>query len=128
MYESLPRFCKLCRVFGHTVSTCNKGIGHKRKQQYHEAHLRSSSPSVETVAIEKQQPYSESLHNEPSINSMCSEVATTVEERPVTHGCKRTKLAEVGHSGAKHYAAPNVVHISDDRNVIADMGPLRGNI
>jgi hypothetical protein len=128
MYESLPRFCKLCRVLGHTVSTCNKGTGHKRKQQYHEAHVRSSSPSVESVANEKQQPYSESLHNEPSIDSMCSKVATTVEERLVTPGCKRTKLAEAGHSGAKHSASPNVVHISDDRNVIADMGPLRGNI
>uniref|UniRef100_A0A3N7EM07 Uncharacterized protein n=1 Tax=Populus trichocarpa TaxID=3694 RepID=A0A3N7EM07_POPTR len=38
MYESLPRFCKQCRVLGHTTSTCNKGTGHKYvepvKRQY----------------------------------------------------------------------------------------------
>jgi len=123
MYESLPRFCKLYRVLGYTVSTCNKWTGHKRKQQYHEAHVRTSSLSAETVTVEKQQPYSEGLHDEPSINSMSAEVTTTMEKRPVSPWCKRTKLANAGHSGAKHSTSPNVVHISDDRNVIADMRP-----
>jgi hypothetical protein len=54
---------------------------------------------------------------------MFAEVATTVEERPVSPGRKRTKLAEVGHSGAKHFASLNVVHVSNDRNVIADVKP-----
>ena len=31
MYESLPRFCKQCYVLGHTVSTCHKGLKHKKR-------------------------------------------------------------------------------------------------
>jgi len=125
MYESLPCFSKQCRVLRHTASTCNKGTGHKRKKRYHKAPVRSgcSSPSAKTVAVEKQQPYSEGLHGEPSIDLMFAKVTTTVEKRLVSPGHKRTKLAEVGHSGAKHFASLNVVHVSDDRNVIADVKP-----
>ncbi|KAJ6855134.1 hypothetical protein NC651_039954 [Populus alba x Populus x berolinensis] len=46
-----------------------------------------------------------------------------MEERPVSLGHKRTKPTEGGHSGAKHFASSNVVHISDDRNVIAGVEP-----
>jgi hypothetical protein len=56
---------------------------------------------------------------------MFAKVTTTVEKRLVSPGHKRTKLAEVGHSGAKHFASLNVVHVSDDRNVIADMEPIK---
>ena len=116
MYESLPRFCKLCRVLGHTASTCNKGTGHKRKKQYHKAlvHSSCSNPFTETTVVEKQQPYSASLHDELSIDPISAEVATIIEERPVSLGHKRTKPTEVRHSGAKHFASSNVVHISDD--------------
>ena len=72
------------------------------------------APSTETTAVEKQQPYSASLHDELSIDPMSIEVATIMEERLVSLGHKRTKPTEVGHSGAKHFASSNVVHISDD--------------
>jgi hypothetical protein len=54
---------------------------------------------------------------------MSAEVATVVEERPVSPRRKRTKLVEAGYFGAKHSASLNVVHISNDRNVIADVEP-----
>nr|TKS16576.1 hypothetical protein D5086_0000022240 [Populus alba] len=54
---------------------------------------------------------------------MSAEVATIMEGWPVSLGHKRTKPTEVGHSGAKHFASSNVVHISDDRNVITDVEP-----
>jgi hypothetical protein len=125
MYESLPHFCKQCRVLGLTVSTCNKGTGHKRKKRSHEVHVRSgcSSPSAETIAVEKQQPYNEGLHDEPSIDPMSTEVAIIVDKRLLSPRRKRTKLAETGHFGAKHHASSNVVHISDDQNVITDVEP-----
>jgi len=127
MYESLPCFCKQCRVLGHTTCTCNIGTGHKHKKRSHEAPVRfgCSSPSAETAAVEKQQPYNEGLHDEPSINLMSVEVATTMDERFVSSGRKRSKLAEAGHSDAQHSASPNVIHVSDDRNVIADMEPIK---
>jgi len=55
MYESLPHLCKQCRVLRHTVSTCNKGTGHRRKKRSHEAFIHSnySNPSTDTVAVEK---------------------------------------------------------------------------
>jgi hypothetical protein len=56
---------------------------------------------------------------------MTAEVATIVDMRLVSLGCKRPKLAEAGHSGAKHPTSPNVVHISDDQNVIADVEPFK---
>jgi len=125
MYESLPCFSKQYQVLGHTTSTCNKRTGHKCKKRYHEAPIRSScsSPSTETIVVEKQQPYSEGLHDEPSIYPMSAEVATTMEERLVSPWRKRIKQAEAGHSGAKHSTSLNVVHVSDDRNVIADVKP-----
>jgi len=55
MYESLPCFCEQYRVLGYTVSTCNKGTGHKRKKRSYETHVRfgCSSPFAETIAVKK---------------------------------------------------------------------------
>jgi hypothetical protein len=30
-YESLPRFCKRCRVIGHSANTCNRGPMQKKR-------------------------------------------------------------------------------------------------
>lgn len=55
MFEALPRFCKYCRVLGHTISTCNEGTSSKRKKRPHAAPSCSGSPSqsAETVVEEK---------------------------------------------------------------------------
>ncbi|KAL9339338.1 hypothetical protein Peur_068353 [Populus x canadensis] len=60
MYEFLPCFCKRCWVLRHSVSTCNKEASSKHKNRPHDALTCSgnSSPSVETAAVEKQQPFS----------------------------------------------------------------------
>jgi hypothetical protein len=44
---------------------------------------------------------------------MTTEVAMSLEERPVSLRRKRTKLAKTGHSDAKQPASLNVVHIFD---------------
>jgi hypothetical protein len=54
---------------------------------------------------------------------MSTEVTTTMDARPASPGRKRTKLAEEEHSGDKQFASPNVLHVSDDRNVVADVEP-----
>ncbi|KAL9343453.1 hypothetical protein Peur_063884 [Populus x canadensis] len=125
MYEALPHFCKKYRVLGHTASTCNKGTGHKRKRHYSKALVRSScsSPPADTDAVEKQQPYSERPHDDPSIDPMTTEVAMSLEERHVSPRRKRTKLAKTGHSGAKQPTSQNVVHISNAHTT--DVAPPR---
>lgn len=86
MFESLPRLCKTCRIIGHTVSTCNKGTSYKRKKL--EALVRSgcSSPSANTAAVEKHQPYSAGPQDEPSVDPMSAEATTIVDERPISPG------------------------------------------
>jgi hypothetical protein len=54
---------------------------------------------------------------------MSTEVAIIVDKRLISPRCKRTKLAKTGYFGAKHPASSNVVHISDDQNVITDVEP-----
>lgn len=115
IYESLPRFCKQCTVLGHSISTCNKGINSKCKKRSHEAPACSSnsSPSVETVAVEKQQPYSEGPLADPLIDLMSTEAATTGETRHESPSRKRTKFVEAEHFGSKQSATPKVVHVSE---------------
>jgi len=95
MYESLPYFCKQCRVLGHSVSTCYKGTSSKRKKHAHEAPtcFGNSSPSAETAVVEKQQPYSAVPFVDPPLNRMFTEAITAGETRPKSLGCKRTKIA-----------------------------------
>jgi hypothetical protein len=50
-------------------------------------------------------------------------VGKTVKSYSVSLRRKRTKLAETGHFGAKHSTSLNVIHISDDQNVIIDVEP-----
>jgi hypothetical protein len=59
MYESLPYFCKQCKILGHSTLTCIKGLKLKSKRRPHETLVcsASSSPSIETTAVEKQEPY-----------------------------------------------------------------------
>lgn len=59
LYESLPHFCKLCHVLGHTATACRKGSTSKCKKRPQDIHEGSSRPSVDTVVVEKQQPYSQ---------------------------------------------------------------------
>jgi hypothetical protein len=54
---------------------------------------------------------------------MTTEVAMSLEERPVSPRRKRTKLAKTGHSGAKQPASLNVIHIFDAHTI--DVAPLK---
>jgi len=97
VYESLPWFCKHCRVFDHTDSTCTKIGNNKRKKHTQEDSTpakphqnygcSSSVPSAETVVVEQQQAYSGSPHGEPCMDPMCAEVATMVDSWTVVLGC-----------------------------------------
>jgi hypothetical protein len=124
MYEFLPCFCKRCWVLGHSVSTCNKEASSKRKNQPHDAltYSGNSSPSAETAAVEKQQPFSAVPPTDPPVNLMFTEVVTAGETRPTSPGRKRTKIAEAEHSGSKQSTTPKVVHISEEGDA-ADVEP-----
>jgi len=116
--------------FGHTITTCTKGTSHKRKKPSQDASSRSgcTSPSIETIAVEKQHIHSEEPQGAPRIDLMSAEVVAVMDERTVVSGCKRTKLAEAGlrDSGAKSSAPTKVVHISDDPHIaVIDVPPPR---
>jgi hypothetical protein len=63
VYESLPRFCKHCRVLGHTDSICTKVGGNKQKK-----HIQMTFSSVK-------------LHQNSGCSSCVSSVETVVEEQ-----------------------------------------------
>jgi hypothetical protein len=56
---------------------------------------------------------------------MFTEAVTAGETRPASPGRKRTKIAEVKHSGSKQYVTPKVVHISEEGDVAAMEPPKR---
>lgn len=64
-YESLPCFCKRCHVIGHSANAWNKGP--KKWPHTASAGLDFGSPFEETVAMEKQQPYSAT----PLVDPIC---------------------------------------------------------
>jgi len=127
MYESLPCFCKQCRVLGHSVSTCNKRTSSKHKKRAHEAPTCSgnSSPSAETTAIEKQQPYSAIPLVDPQVDPMFTEAITTSETRSKSPSRKSTKIVEVEHSGSEQSATLKVVHISEEGDAAAVEPPKK---
>jgi len=87
VYESLPRFCKHCRVLDHTVSICTKVGGNKRKK--HSQTISSPTnlspgyssfgPFAKTAAMEQQQVYNGMSHSEYCMDPMCAEVAAVVD-------------------------------------------------
>lgn len=113
MYESLLHFCKKCRVLGYYITTCNKGTSSKHKKRPHKAPTYSgtSSPSAETTAVEKQQPYSAVPLADPSVDPMFTEVVIAGEIRPKSLSRKRTKIVETEHPGSKQIATPKVMLI-----------------
>lgn len=131
MYESLPRFCKQCRVLGHTISTCTKSSGHKRKNhsQTVPSHSGCFSPSTEIVVVEKQS-YSEEAQGERGINPMSAKAAVAVEGRTAVTGRKRAKLAatRLKPTGVNPSASLKVVQVSDDPTVSQLSRLLEGNI
>jgi hypothetical protein len=60
VYESLPQFCKYCRLLGHTESLCNRVRRHKKGKHSlsDPIHVQVSpaasglGPSVETTAVD----------------------------------------------------------------------------
>ncbi|KAJ6860493.1 hypothetical protein NC651_036782 [Populus alba x Populus x berolinensis] len=59
VYESLPQFWKQCKSLGYSTLACNKGHAIRNRKRPHDNSTcsTSSSPSVETAAVEKQDPY-----------------------------------------------------------------------
>jgi hypothetical protein len=130
MYESLPRFCKQCRVLGHTISTCTKSSSHKctNHSQAVPSHSGCFSPSTEIVVVEKQS-YSEEPQGEPGIDPMSVEAAAAVEGRTAVTGRKQAKLAatRLKPTGANPSASPKVVQVSDDPTASQLSRLLEGN-
>ena len=91
VYESLPRFCKHCKSLGHSTPTCTKGHVPRNRKRPHD-NSASSSPSVETAVVEKQDQYCAG----PSINlqedPMSTKVATTDPKSTQSPGHKRSKV------------------------------------
>jgi hypothetical protein len=64
----------------------------------------SGSPSADTVAVEKQQPYSQGPHVDTHVDPMTNEAATFALRRHSFPGQKQTKLAT--SSTAKQASGP----------------------
>jgi hypothetical protein len=94
LYESLPYFCKSCHVLRHTENACRKGTKSKRKTRPKDIHEDSGSPSADTVAVEKQQPYSQGPPVDNHVDPMSTEVATSETRSHSSPGHKRTKFAD----------------------------------
>jgi hypothetical protein len=92
LYESLPRFCKSCLSWGTLKMHVAKGES-KCKTRPQDIHEDSSSPSADTVAVEKQQPYSQGAPVDTHVDPMSTEVVTFETKRHSSPGRKRTKLA-----------------------------------
>jgi len=108
MYESLPRLCKQCKIPGHSTLTCTKGLKPKSKKRSHEtpACSASSSPSVETAAVKKQEPYYACPSVDPLVDPMFTEAVIAGELRPQSPGRKRSKVAASEHSGSTLLVTP----------------------
>jgi len=104
VYESLPRFCKQCKTLGHSTLTCTKGLKPRSKKRPHEtpACSASSSPSAETAAIEKQEPYCAGPSADLQVDPMFTEAATAGALRPQSLGRKRSKVAATKLSSSTH--------------------------
>jgi len=92
LYESLPHFCKLCNVLGHNSTAWRKGSS-ERKKRPQNPQQGSGSPSAYTVAVEKQQLYSQGPPVDTLVDPMTTETATSALRRHASPGRKRTKLA-----------------------------------
>jgi len=108
MYESLPRLCKQCKILGHLTLTCTKGLKPKNKKRSHEtpACSASSSPSVETAVVKKQEPYCEGPSVDPLVDPMFTEAVIAGELRPQSPGRKRSKAAASEHSSSTLLVTP----------------------
>ncbi|KAJ6926456.1 hypothetical protein NC651_010772 [Populus alba x Populus x berolinensis] len=73
VYESLPRFFKQCKSLGYSTLTCTKGHVPCKKKRPHD-NSASSSPFVETAAVEKQDQYCTG----PSVNLQEDPISTEV--------------------------------------------------
>ena len=84
VYESLPRFCKQCKILGHSTLTWTKGLKPKSKNMPHEtpACSASSSPSVETATVEKHEPFCAGLYIDPLVDPMFTKAIIAGELRP----------------------------------------------
>ena len=102
VYESLPRFCKQCKILGHLTLTCTKGLKPRSKKRPHESPVcsASSSPYAETVAVEKQELYCAGPSVDPQMDPMSIEAATAGALRPQSPGLKTSKTATSEHSGS----------------------------
>ena len=144
---SLPRFCKHCRVLGHTDSICTRVGGNKQKKYiqttsssmklHQNSGCSSCVSSVETAVMEQQQVYYGKSHGEPCLDPMCPEVAAVVESWAEVPGPKKAKNFKVGQAvhasslpGVVYCAPSNIVHVIDDFMqdvVVAEGGePSRG--
>jgi hypothetical protein len=94
VYESLPRFCKQCKILRHSTLTCTKGLKPRSKKRPHESPVcsTSSSPSAETTTVEKQEPYCAGPSTDPQVDPMSTEAATVGALRPQPPGYKSPKL------------------------------------
>ena len=126
MYESLPHFCKQCKVLWHSTITCTKGIRPKHKTRPHEtlACSATSSASAETAAVEKQELYRAGPSTDPLVDSMFTEVIATGEQRPQSPSYKRSKVATPENFGSTLPTTPRV-NISEDGDTIVVAPPKR---
>nr|TKR99522.1 hypothetical protein D5086_0000192240 [Populus alba] len=93
VYESLPRFCKQCKSLGHSILTCTKGHAPRNRKRSHDnsACSTSSSPSAETAAFEKQDPYCAGPFINHRKDPMSTEVAAVDPPSTQPHDRKRSK-------------------------------------
>ncbi|KAG6792428.1 hypothetical protein POTOM_001577 [Populus tomentosa] len=93
VYESLPHFCKQCKSLGHSILTCTKGHAPRNRKRSHDnlACLASSSPSAETAAFEKQDPYCAGPFINHREDPMSTEVVAVDPPSTQPHDRKRSK-------------------------------------
>ncbi|KAJ6877619.1 hypothetical protein NC651_030395 [Populus alba x Populus x berolinensis] len=109
LYESLPCFCKSCHILRHTELACRKGTKPKRKTRPQDIHEDFGSPSMDTEAVEKQQPYSQGPPVDTHVDPMTTEVATSETRNHSSPKRKRTKCADpkpVSNSSKEKEALP----------------------
>ena len=81
-YESLPKFCKRCRVIGHSANTCNRGSMQKKR-----SHTAAVSEDADDFG--KQQSASDAPPAQPT-------TADVVDPVKGHSGSKRSKIAVTG--------------------------------
>lgn len=126
MYESLPRFCKLCKTLGHSTSACHKASSHKRKKRPPPPLAPSgcSNTSADTEAVEKQ-PLRKEVQGEPGIDPMDAEAAVVIDKNARSSLCKRAKLAAQPGSPDAQSGSPQVVQVSEGCFEAATASPPR---